>query len=204
MPTVVQFRRGTTAQNNVFTGAAGEISYDNQVNNLRVHDGTTAGGFPTVTYTGTQTISNKTFGSTILVSDSDSYDLGTNTERFRGAYVGTLYSKDGIIKATPSGVTVDSASAVVVASYAAGSLPTTIEYQIIANNPITSETMISKVAAAYNGGSIVASTEYGVVHTGDSDLGSLTVEHTSGDIRLLFTRRPANNIVVKTHQTIIT
>jgi hypothetical protein len=44
MPTVVQFRRGTTAQNNNFTGAAGEISYDNEINTIRVHDGSTVGG----------------------------------------------------------------------------------------------------------------------------------------------------------------
>jgi hypothetical protein len=45
MPTVLQFRRGTTAQNNSFTGAAGEISVDTTVDSLRVHDGATAGGF---------------------------------------------------------------------------------------------------------------------------------------------------------------
>ena len=28
MPTTVQFRRGTTAQNNAFTGAVGEITID--------------------------------------------------------------------------------------------------------------------------------------------------------------------------------
>ena len=45
MPTQVQFRRGTTAQNNSFTGAAGEISIDTDKDALRVHDGTTQGGF---------------------------------------------------------------------------------------------------------------------------------------------------------------
>ena len=45
MPTQVQFRRGTTAQNNTFTGAAGEISVNTSNNTIRVHDGATAGGF---------------------------------------------------------------------------------------------------------------------------------------------------------------
>ena len=45
MPTQVQFRRGTTAQNNSFTGAAGEISVNSSNNTIRVHDGATAGGF---------------------------------------------------------------------------------------------------------------------------------------------------------------
>ncbi len=44
MPTVLQFRRGTTAQNNSFTGSAGEISIDTTLNQLRIHDGSTAGG----------------------------------------------------------------------------------------------------------------------------------------------------------------
>jgi hypothetical protein len=45
MPTQVQFRRGTTAQNNNFTGAIGEISVNTSNNTIRVHDGATAGGF---------------------------------------------------------------------------------------------------------------------------------------------------------------
>jgi hypothetical protein len=44
MPTVVQFRRGTTTQNENFTGAAGEISIDTQAGTLRVHNGIDEGG----------------------------------------------------------------------------------------------------------------------------------------------------------------
>ncbi len=44
MPTQLQFRRGTTSQNNSFTGAAGELSVDTDTNGIRVHDGSTAGG----------------------------------------------------------------------------------------------------------------------------------------------------------------
>jgi hypothetical protein len=45
MATQLQFRRGTTAQNNGFTGAAGEISIDTDSKNLRIHDGSLAGGY---------------------------------------------------------------------------------------------------------------------------------------------------------------
>ena len=45
MPTQVQFRRGTTAQNNSFIGAAGELSINTSNNTIRVHDGSTVGGF---------------------------------------------------------------------------------------------------------------------------------------------------------------
>ena len=44
MSTQVQFRRGTTTQNNAFTGAQGELSVDTDLKTLRLHDGTTAGG----------------------------------------------------------------------------------------------------------------------------------------------------------------
>ena len=48
MATALQLRRGTTAQNNAFTGAAGELSYDTATEGLIVHDGSTAGGFEIV------------------------------------------------------------------------------------------------------------------------------------------------------------
>ena len=35
MPSVLQLRRGTTSQNNAFTGAAGELSYDTEVDTIR-------------------------------------------------------------------------------------------------------------------------------------------------------------------------
>lgn len=39
-----QIRRGTTAENDDFTGAQGELTMDTQTKGLRVHDGTTQGG----------------------------------------------------------------------------------------------------------------------------------------------------------------
>lgn len=41
----VQLRRGTTAQNEEFTGAVGEITVDTTTKSIRVHDGAEAGGF---------------------------------------------------------------------------------------------------------------------------------------------------------------
>ena len=40
-----QIRRGTTAENNDFTGAIGEVTMDTTTKGLRVHDGSTQGGF---------------------------------------------------------------------------------------------------------------------------------------------------------------
>jgi len=71
MPTVLQFRRGTTTQNNSFTGTAGELSIDTTLDTLRVHDGSTAGGFALLKETG---ISSLTLNAQaeIRLGDSDS------------------------------------------------------------------------------------------------------------------------------------
>lgn len=45
----LQIRRGTTAQNNAFTGAQGELTMDTDLKGLRVHDGLTPGGFALAT-----------------------------------------------------------------------------------------------------------------------------------------------------------
>lgn len=42
----VQFRRGTTAQTNSFTGAVGEVTVDTDKDTVVIHDGSTAGGHP--------------------------------------------------------------------------------------------------------------------------------------------------------------
>ena len=66
MPTALQLRRGTTSQNDSFTGAVGEISVDTTLDTLRVHDGSTAGGFVTSNTTSAQTLTNKTLTSPVL------------------------------------------------------------------------------------------------------------------------------------------
>ena len=74
MPTVLQFRRGSTSQNNSFTGAIGEITYDTDKDVLRVHDGSTAGGFSMVSDASTSTLTNKIFpgpSPSIVTSSSD-------------------------------------------------------------------------------------------------------------------------------------
>jgi hypothetical protein len=62
MPTVVQFRRGSTAQNNAFTGAAGELSVDTTLGTIRVHNGI-AGGNTLASIDAVQTLSNKTLSA---------------------------------------------------------------------------------------------------------------------------------------------
>ena len=63
MPTTLQFRRGTASQNNAFTGSVGELSIDTESDTIRVHDGSTAGGFTLTQNAATQTLTNKTLTS---------------------------------------------------------------------------------------------------------------------------------------------
>lgn len=76
MATQVQLRRGTTTQNNAFTGAVGELSVDTDLYVIRIHDGNTAGGAATlVNTTSAQTVLNKTF-STGAVWNGSAVPLG--------------------------------------------------------------------------------------------------------------------------------
>lgn len=59
MATQVKRRRGTTAQNASFVGAEGEFTYDTELKTIRVHDGSTAGGFPLLKQTVTLTPATK-------------------------------------------------------------------------------------------------------------------------------------------------
>ncbi len=51
MASQVQFRRGTTAENDAFTGVVGEMTVDTDLDEIRMHDGVAAGGtvFPHIT-----------------------------------------------------------------------------------------------------------------------------------------------------------
>jgi hypothetical protein len=63
MPTQVQFRRGTTAQNNSFTGAAGELSVNTSNSTIRVHDVSTAGGSELATVSYASNVTNFSTGT---------------------------------------------------------------------------------------------------------------------------------------------
>lgn len=63
MPFAFQRRRGTTAQHASFTGLLGELTVDTDKDVVVVHDGSTAGGFPQVGVSATQTLTNKTLTS---------------------------------------------------------------------------------------------------------------------------------------------
>ena len=116
MATQVQFRRGTTTQNNAFTGAIAELTVDTEAKTLRLHDGSTAGGGAIVaTLAGTQTFTNKTL-STNSVWQGTAVGLaygGTNANitAAAGAVVYSTSSALGVTAAGTSGQVLTSAGA---------------------------------------------------------------------------------------------
>ena len=64
MPTILQLRRGTAAQNAAYTGSVGELTVDTENTILRLHDGSTAGGTPVGSSGITPTFGNVRIGST--------------------------------------------------------------------------------------------------------------------------------------------
>ena len=80
MPTVLQFRRGTTSQNNAFTGTLGELSVDTTLDTLRIHDGSTAGGFAITQNTAVQTLTNKTLTSPALTTPTVTTAITLNAQ----------------------------------------------------------------------------------------------------------------------------
>ena len=90
MPTIVQFRRGTNAQNDTFTGSAGEITIDTTNKTIRVHDASTAGGsrLATVKYTA-NTYETKASANTRLANTNTYIATKVNTTTFNSALANT-------------------------------------------------------------------------------------------------------------------
>ena len=115
MATAIQFRRGTTAQHSSFTGLVGEITVDTDLDTLRVHDGSTAGGTRLAKYsevvaaaagditsvvagsglTGGATDGDATISldyaniaGSLIPTANVTYDLGSLTKQWRDIYVG--------------------------------------------------------------------------------------------------------------------
>lgn len=89
MPTQLQFRRGTTAQNNSFTGVVGELSIDTDTDNIRVHDGSQAGGFEIIPSGTILPFGGASVPGNFLLCDGSNVSRTTYARLF--AIIGTAY-----------------------------------------------------------------------------------------------------------------
>jgi hypothetical protein len=110
MPTILQLRRGTTAEHSSFTGAVGEVTVNTTKDTLVVHDGSTQGGFEIaladLSNTGAITLSNLSAGTGISYN-SGTGEISADTDTMATkSYVDTqVQSKDDLSEL--SGITDD-------------------------------------------------------------------------------------------------
>ena len=91
----IQILRGTTAQNNSYTGSAGELTMDTTTNEVRVHDGSTAGGHK---------IGTKIDNSTITANASDEIQAVAVIDQNSGiakTWTGTMAEYEAIVTKDP-------------------------------------------------------------------------------------------------------
>ena len=82
MPTQLQLRRGTTSQNDSFTGAVGEVTVDTNSESLRIHDGSTAGGFEVVPSGAIMGFGGATVPANYLICDGSAVSRTTYAHLF--------------------------------------------------------------------------------------------------------------------------
>jgi hypothetical protein len=108
MPTQVQFRRGTSTQNDAFLGANGEIAVDLTNKALRVHDGVTTGGWKMSNTDGPIFTSNVVIGNVTALPNS--LTVGNSS-------VNTVSNSSGLFTTgTVNGATISVGSVVVANS----------------------------------------------------------------------------------------
>ena len=121
MSRIVQFKRGTTAQNAVYGGLLGELTVDTDKFTLVLHDG--AGGLTTMLgESSTQTVTNKTLtiaDNTFTGFDGDGLEIASNELGVDGTVVRTTGNQtlagiktftDSVAVNTASGITTDQTS----------------------------------------------------------------------------------------------
>jgi hypothetical protein len=110
MATTLQLRRGTTAEANALTGAAGELFVDLTTKTMRLHDGTTAGGFASqpqlVSGTNIKTVNGQSVlgsGDLVISGGSGGQAAASGAQVFTSNGVFTVPPNVSLIKVTVVG-----------------------------------------------------------------------------------------------------
>jgi hypothetical protein len=119
--------------------------------------------------------------------------------------VNSLTNTAGEIFTTPTQTLASSDAEVVVDTEAHNSEFKSVEYVVHLDDSDNGHSQVSKVLVTYNKANVFF-TEYGMVnsYTGDSDMGTLSADHSGGNIRLKFTRTAGiGTVAVKPVKTVI-
>lgn len=188
MPTQVQFRRGTSAQNDTFTGASGELSVDTDNKTVRVHDGSTAGGFTlakkdlsNISNVGVFTATSIVVSGNVSIGGTLTYEDVNNVDS-----IGIITARSGI-NVSAGSITVASgginASGVVTATsfVGSGALLTGIDATAIQTGTTKVQTNAARVDTIISGSTIVSVNSGGMSVTG---ITTSTDFNSSSDINL--------------------
>ena len=144
---------------------------------------------------------------TIFTADGGSVSDSITLSPFETSDVtfNSITNTAGEIFTTPTQTLASSDAEVVVDTEAHNSEFKSVEYVVHLDDSDNGHSQVSKVLVTYNKANVFF-TEYGMVnsYTGDSDMGTLSADHSGGNIRLKFTRTAGiGTVAVKPVKTVI-
>ena len=127
MATQVQFRRGTTSETAVFTGASGEVTVDTVKHTCVVHDASQVGGYPLLREDGT----NASFSPGSLTSCALKFANDSNT-----GIISPGFDQLALVTGGVARLTIDSSGAVTIPGNVSITGNLTVVGSIISNDPL--------------------------------------------------------------------
>ncbi len=181
MAKTIQFKRGTTAQTNLFVGALGEITVDTDKDVVVVHDGTTQGGFATAAKAnadGTVSIINRT--GTSLATINSSGDYASN--KLRATNAGTAAAPSIQVGNTDNGLYAPVADAIAISTNGVNRFQidgTGIQKSTIGTSSTLYEDFVCRAWINFNGSAVPTSRGSGNISSiTDTAVGNWTVNLT--------------------------
>ena len=191
MTTQVQFRRGTTAEHDTFTGAVGEVTVDTDLKTLKVHDGSNPGGTRIATFSNiaeqTHTFSDESSTSlTVTPGTSDIKLVGSGgiSVVITGDTITTSLASelnaDSISSANSTGVLINDNLIIAGNIQTAGSSEVVVENGMTVAGNISSETLDVNTISSNDSTEVVVDDGFRV--TGTANIDTIEVNQlSSGD-----------------------
>lgn len=183
MPTVLQLRRGTTAQHSSFTGAEGEVTVNTSKDTLVVHDGSTQGGFE-IALADLSNTTATTYADFSVTDAGGDGSLTYNNSTGAFTYTGPSAAEVQAHITAGTGVTVSSGVVSIGQAVATSDSPTFAGLTLTGNQTITGD-ILPSADVTYSLGS--SSYQWADVYVGPGSLyvnGQQVVSDNSGTITI--------------------